>query len=145
MHPLLAVIAGALVAAQGAMNAGMKGYIGNAALAALINNVIGALALLVLVILSQPTLPSGSRVLSIPGYYWIAGVLGASFVWASATVVPKLGVSTTLALVIAGQMAGAMIIDQFGLLGMQQRSAGSLTWAGLILIVVGSFVLARSR
>jgi len=145
VHQLLAIVSGLLVAAQGAINSGMKGMVGSAVIAALINNLVGACALAAVLVFSRSSIPSGSKLLEVPGYYWLAGVLGASFIWTAATVIPKLGVSTTLALVISGQLVGALLIDHFGLLGVQQRAFSWPTWVGLALVVVGALLLTRTR
>lgn len=49
---------------------------------------------------------------------WIGGLFGALFVFSMIKLIPKIGVSSTMAGVIAGQLLLAMAIDHFGWFGL---------------------------
>lgn len=57
--------------------------------------------------------------------------------------VPRLGAATTLALVVVGQMVGALMLDQFGLFGTPQHPVSVLRIAGAACLILG-VVLIRT-
>ena len=50
---------------------------------------------------------------------------------------PKLGVATTAALIIAGQLAAALTIDQFGWLGMPEQPITGTRMIGALCLLAG--------
>ena len=56
---------------------------------------------------------------------------------------PRLGVATVLALIVAGQMLGSLAFDHFGLLGLPQHPASLARLAGVAFLLFG-VVLVRS-
>lgn len=54
---------------------------------------------------------------------------------------PRLGAATTLALVVAGQMLGALIFDQVGLLGVPQHAATPGRLLGAACVVAGVLLI----
>ena len=51
---------------------------------------------------------------------WSGGLIGAFFVTMTIIAVPRLGTLTVMAIVIAGQLVSAALLDQFGVFGMRQ-------------------------
>lgn len=114
--PLLLVLvvgAGFLIAVQQALNGRVRRTTGNAAVATLVNFVVGTTALSVGVLLAVAVrgLPDGDW----PGvdqwYLYLGGPLGATFVAVAAVVVRRLGVLRLGLAVIAGQLLGALVVD----------------------------------
>ncbi len=72
----------------------------------------------------------------------LGGFLGAFYVWAVVWGVPQMGVVTTVAALILGQMVAALALDRLGLFGLpvQALSATRLAAAGL---VAAGVVLSR--
>jgi transporter family-2 protein len=56
---------------------------------------------------------------------------------------PVIGGATFLALLIAGQMAAALVIDHYGVIGFPVRTVDVWRVAGAILVIAGVFLLAR--
>jgi transporter family-2 protein len=56
---------------------------------------------------------------------------------------PRLGAATVLALIVVGQMLGALAFDHFGLLGLPQHPASLARLAGAAFLLFG-VVLVRS-
>ncbi len=116
VHPrplllVLVVLAGLLTAAQQALNGRLRQATGDAAVATLVNFVVGTLALLVGLAVRQ--LVVGVHVDHWPGQWWLyaGGLLGACFVAAAAVVVRQLGVLRFGLAVTAGQLVGALVLD----------------------------------
>jgi len=57
--------------------------------------------------------------------------------------VSTLGVSALTAVVIAGQLAAAVLIDRFGLLGIAKQPIDTSRILGLVLLVAGVVLVVR--
>ena len=75
-------------------------------------------------------------------YYFLGGLAGALIVAVVALTGPRLGIATTSAAVIAGQMVGAILFDHLGLLDQAKDPIDALKVTGALLIV-GGVVLVR--
>jgi thiamine biosynthesis protein ThiS len=78
----------------------------------------------------------------LPWYYFLGGLMGALIVGTAALSGPRIGIATTSAAIIAGQMVGAMLFDQLGLLDQAKDPVDALKVTGALLIV-GGVVLVR--
>jgi bacterial/archaeal transporter family-2 protein len=112
-------------------------------LAAFISFVVGTVALLVYVLVTGIPLANIAGVREAPAIAWVGGLLGAFFVAASVTLVPRLGVALTFSLIIAGQMIVTLFIDHFGLLGVEVRPVNWPRLAGIMLITGGVVLIRR--
>jgi bacterial/archaeal transporter family-2 protein len=72
-----------------------------------------------------------------PWLSWTGGVFGAIYIAISILMLPRLGATTTVALIVLGQMMGSLAFDHFGLLGVAQQSVTITRVVGIALIVVG--------
>lgn len=140
--PLLAVAVGIGLTAQIGMNSTLSRTIGSPLWASVTNFTVGLIALLVC------ALAVGGRVTpasigQVPGWAWLGGLLGAAYV-ASVTVLgPRLGALALLALVLAGQLLSALLVDQFGALGFPRVPVTSTRLLGAVLLVVGALLVVR--
>jgi len=75
-------------------------------------------------------------------YYFLGGLAGAMIVWTVALTGPRIGIATTSAAIIAGQMVGAILWDHLGLLSQAKDPIDVLKIVGALLIV-GGVVLVR--
>jgi transporter family-2 protein len=75
--------------------------------------------------------------------YWISGgILGAGFVTATVFLVPRIGVATLAAFVVAGQFMTAVLIDHYGLIGVVERSFTLVRAAGVALLFLGALLVS---
>lgn len=140
---LLAVIAGAMMPTQAATNNKMAAIVDSPVLAALISFVVGTIALFAYVIASGTPLGNLAAVKDAPPIAWAGGLLGAFFVAAAVTLVPRLGVAMTFSLLIAGQMIVTLVIDHFGLLGVPVKEISLARVAGILLITAGVVLIRK--
>ena len=75
-------------------------------------------------------------------YYVLGGLSGTFIVATLALAGPRIGVGATAAGFVAGQMLGAIVLDQIGLLGQAKDPIDAAKIAGGLLIV-GGVVLVR--
>lgn len=96
------------------------------------------LASLVLLALRQGVGGTGGAFRS-PWWYWLGGGgMGVLVVFSITVCAPRIGATATIGLLIAGQLAMGVVIDRFGLLGVDEVA---LTWPralGVLLLGVGA-------
>lgn len=78
-----------------------------------------------------------------PPWAWIGGFYGVVFVYAVAFATPRLGLAVTLTVAIASQLAMAVVLDHFGLLGLKAAPISATKLVGLALVVAGVLLVRR--
>lgn len=78
-------------------------------------------------------------------YVYGAGLFGLLLVGGLAVSVPRLGTSVTISLVVAGQMAVSLLLDQLGLLGLARIHLSPLRALGGLLVLAGALLILRPR
>ena len=140
---LLALAAGAVLPVQASLNARLGRELGNPLLAALGSFVAGCLVLLLYLVITRTAFPSPALIGRIPAYLWIGGVLGGVYVALAIILTPKLGVATTMGLVVAGQMVVSIVLDHFGLLGLDRHPVNAGRLIGACLLAAGVILVKR--
>jgi bacterial/archaeal transporter family-2 protein len=138
----LAALAGVLVGMQAPVNSRLGRNLGSVQ-AATFSFLVGSLALVLIASLFYGGLGSFSSVGKAPWWALVGGLLGAVYVTVAILTVRTLGVSALTAAVIAGQLGVAVVIDRFGLLGVARQPIGATRVLGLVLLVVGVFLVVR--
>jgi bacterial/archaeal transporter family-2 protein len=139
---LLAAIAGVLVGMQAPVNSRLGRELGSVPAAAF-SFVVGTVALVLIASLFYGGLESFGNVTKAPWWALVGGLLGAVYVTVAILTVRTLGVSGLTAIVISGQLAAAVVIDRFGLLGIAKQPIGAGRIIGLVLLVVGVVLVVR--
>jgi bacterial/archaeal transporter family-2 protein len=80
---------------------------------------------------------------ALPWYALLAGVPGIIIVSATNLVIPRLGTTTTLALVVAGQLLIGILVDHFGLLSVTPRPVDLARLAGVGLLFAGVYLILK--
>lgn len=143
LYILLALAAGAMMPTQAATNHKMALVVDSPVLAAFISFFVGTLALFVYLLLAGSPVTNLAAARNAPTVAWVGGLLGAFFVAAAVTLVPRLGVAMTFSLIIAGQMIVTLIIDHFGLLGVPVKEVSIPRIGGILLITAGVVLIRR--
>jgi transporter family-2 protein len=136
-YVLLALAAGLCLPTQAGINAQLNLWARSPVLTAAISFAVGTAVLVVYALLQRLSLPPLAEAAGRPWWIWTGGALGAFFVAVAVVLVPRLGATTMLALILAGQMGGSLLLDHFGLLGypLHPVSAGRLL--GVALLAAG--------
>ena len=138
---LLALGGGALLAIQAALNAMMSTGIGNPFWGALFAVVTGTAIAAPFFLMAGGAAPKLQALSAIPPWAWLGGACGSAYVLLVILVAPRLGATTTMALVITGQMLGALLLDHFGLLGFPVHPAGPARILGAALLIGGAALI----
>ena len=78
-----------------------------------------------------------------PWWLWTGGALSAFIVLAITVGPPRIGVTATVAVVIAGNLVSAALIDQFGWLGNERIPLDWTRVLGLVLLAAGAGLTLR--
>ncbi len=140
---LLVALAGAATALQAPINARMMTAVGSPVNAAFMSFLVGTVALGLLA-LSLQARPDMAAAKALPVWAWFGGLCGAVFVVAATWGVPRLGVATTITLMVAGQLILSLALDHFGAFGVPQQPLNLTRIAGVALVVGGVLLVRRA-
>lgn len=140
---LVVAFAGAATALQAPINARMSGAVGSPVNAAFVSFLVGTVALGVLALALQAR-PDVTAARGLPAWAWLGGLCGAVFVVAATWGVPRLGVATTITLMVAGQLILSLALDHFGAFGVPQQPLNLTRVAGVALVIGGVLLVRRA-
>ena len=141
LYAAVVLVTGAILALQPVINANVAGRVGHPMSAALVSVSITFLALLLSTLALRAPLPSPRLLANVPPWLLTGGLIGAVFLFVSLFAAPRLGVATTIALLIAGQLAAALIVDHFGWLGVPLRPVNPYRFLGACCLVAGVLLI----
>lgn len=139
---VLPLIAGAFLPLQAGINGQVARHFGSVMSAAMLSFAVGTAALLCIV-LFQREMPGLHALRELNWWHWCAGLLGMFFIATAAFAGPRIGALLFMALVLAGQLGMALLLDHFGWAGFRQSSISLGKIAGLLLIVGGIWMIRR--
>ncbi|MCQ4314124.1 DMT family transporter [Pseudomonas stutzeri] len=139
---VLPLIAGAFLPLQAGINGQVAKHLTSVMSAAMLSFAVGTVAL-AFVVLVQRDMPSIQALKGLHWYHWCAGLLGMFFIATAAFAGPRIGALLFMALVLAGQLGMALLLDHFGWAGFRQSSISVGKVAGLVLIFGGVWMIRR--
>ena len=134
---VVGVALGVLLPIQPAVNNRLAEASGSAWWSALVNFAVGLILLVVAAVSMRLPTPQGAKLAALPWWAWVGGVIGAVFVAGATYLVPKVGTAVFLGCAVAGQMAASLVIDHFGLMGLEARPVSLLRVGGVVLLAAG--------
>ena len=138
---LVAVASGALIPFQAGANAMLGRSLGHPLWATVASLLVSLMVVLPLLLLLKAPMPALVLAARGPAWMWAGGVAGVFYISAALVLAPRLGAGGFVAAVVAGQMAGALLLDQFGLAGFAVRAVTPGRLAGALLVVLGVMVM----
>jgi transporter family-2 protein len=139
LFALAAIAAGVATSFQSAANGGLSSRTGLGS-ALILNTSIVLLGTFVFFFATRSNatfFPAGT-----PWSLYAGGFCGFTIILAAAFVFPKIGAGQATVLMVLGQSAAALAIDQFGLMGLS-RAPVSLSRIGGIVLIIAGVVLSR--
>ncbi len=140
---VLALAAGSALPVQAGVNAAIARYAGRAEWAGFISFAVGVVGLALWLAAARLAPPSALALSRAPWWAWLGGLLGAFYVTAVVFLTPRIGVAATLGLAVAGQMIGALVLDQLSAFGLAYRPLTPSRLAGAALLVVAVVLIRR--
>ena len=145
IYVLFAIVIGAAISVQPPVNATMARGLGSPLLAASISIFISLVFVTVLWLSLGRGTGDISQVRMLPWWVIIGGIVGVVFVAGGVVVVPKLGVALFFICVVAGQLIGSTLIDQFGLFGLTLKPINAMKLIGIGLVLLGAALVQNSH
>jgi bacterial/archaeal transporter family-2 protein len=137
----LAVALAAIAGLAGAVQAAVMGELGDRvgvfpaiAFSGLVSFGLG----LVLLLAVEQSLGGLGEVAREPVWLWTGGALSVLIVLAITFAPPRIGVTATLGIVIAGTLVMGLVIDRFGLFGLERVALGWPRLVGVLLLAAGA-------
>jgi transporter family-2 protein len=143
----LALLAGAVLPIQGAVNALLRLDLSGATFAVgTISFVVATLAMAAAQI-GATALPGGARsrldgLSSMPWWGWLGGFAGAAYVTTVFTAIPAIGAAATVGLTVAGQQVASVFVDNYGWLRLPQRPVSRTRLVGVAVLLTGVGVIS---
>ena len=134
---LAALGAGISVAVQQVLNGSLRASLNSPAWAGFASYVGGLLTMVAVLLVMREQMPSWKLVTATPWWAWSGGILGGVFILLVILLLPSLGAATLLALVVAGQMSAAVVMDHFGAFGLTTHHVSVSRLLGVALVIAG--------
>jgi bacterial/archaeal transporter family-2 protein len=140
---LATAMAGGLVAAQAPVNNVLSKKVGTFG-AVSVNFLVGTVLVLIVTFAFAGGIENAEGVDSPAWYYWVfGGLAGVAIVLTTLITVRELGAGGVTAATIAGQLTLSVVLDRFGVLGLEERA---ITWEkllGIALLAAGTVLVVR--
>ena len=142
LYPII-LVAGALQALGPPINGVLRNALTNPWLASLVS-FLPVIALLGVLWFCVPRpLPTAEGIGAMPWWAPLGGVIGAFAVIAGLLFVNKVGAGAFAGLTITANILMSLVIDHFGLLGVQQYPMSPGRTIGAVLMVAGIFAISK--
>lgn len=140
---VLALLAGAMIPFQSAMNAQLGKALQSPYYSALTVFIVACVSLLLYILASRFAIPTTTQYASAPKWSYLGGILGGTYILLIVICAPKLGIGNVTVMVLLGQILAATLIDHFGLLN---ATVHTITWQrviGLSLMIAGVYLVKK--
>lgn len=139
---VIGVVAGGFIAIQSVLNSTLGQRVGNFG-SVLVLTAVSALVLAALIL----AFPSSANFKALPGpgewHLYFGGVLGVAILAAPIFLVPRIGTTSTLLLIVLGQALFALVIDNFGLFASPKIEITLSRAVGVALVAIGAYLVGR--
>jgi len=143
----LALLAGALLTVQVGANTQLSKGAGGPFAATTLQLGVGAVVLILLAALVG-TLGAVGSLPEVTWWHAAGGLASAFYVCSTIVLFTRLGAIVSVGLFIAGQMLASLVLDGFGILGVERAPiglSGALGALGALAVVVGATVIVRAQ
>ncbi len=140
---LVGVLAGMLLAVQFAINGELGKVLQSSTHAALVSFLVGTTMLIIMVGIMDRSYANIKKAIreSAPWWVWIGGILGGLYILINVYLVEQIGTGQTVVLVLFGQIAGSLLVEQFGLFRSYKNQIMPVQILGLIIMIAGVFLI----
>ena len=135
---LFAILAGIFTTIEATVNAKL-GSIVTPKIATLHSLITGAIVILTINLI-KGTLNQYTKIIYVSPQWLIGGVFGTFIIYFIAKTIPRLGVSTTLTIVIASQIISSLLIDVFI---YKQHELYLCKLLGVVFLLIGTFLITK--
>lgn len=139
---VMPLLAGSMLTLQAGINGQLAKSLPGVLAASLVSFVVGAAALLLLAWMNRD-LPTWPALRELSWWQWGGGLLGAFFIATAAFSGQRIGALLLMALVLAGQLGMAVLLDHKGWCGFRESPLTTGKVLGIALIIAGVWLIRR--
>ncbi|SMC00075.1 transporter family-2 protein [Thermanaeromonas toyohensis ToBE] len=139
---VLALLSGVAMAVQGSLNAALAKITGLLQATLVVH--LTATITVVLLLLFPLSPGSLGKIIQAPWYLLLGGIIGVLITYGVVASIPRAGVALATTAIIVGQVTTALIIDHWGLFGLEKIP---FTWwkaLGLALLASGACLMLKN-
>ena len=108
------------------------------------NLIFSAIIATAVLLVLRHSLAGFGEALRSPWWYWVGGGgMGVVVVLSITVVTPRIGSAATIGLLIAGQLAMGVVIDTYGLFGVEKVALSWPRILGVLLLATGALLALR--
>jgi bacterial/archaeal transporter family-2 protein len=138
---MLALLAGAVLPVQGAINGLLRSDIGAPFVVGTISFAVATLSmvlvLLITLVMTDAPKPRLSGLAVMPWWGWLGAFCGATYVTTVFTAIPVIGTAAAVGLTVAGQQIASLFVDRYGWFRLPKREISALRYAGVTILLIG--------
>ena len=138
---LLALLAGAVLPVQGAINGLLRSDIGAPFVVGTVSFAVATLSMVVVLlltlILTDAPNPRLAGLARMPWWGWLGAFCGATYVTTVFTAIPMIGTAAAVGLTVAGQQIASLFVDRYGWFRLPKRELSALRHGGVVLLLMG--------
>jgi transporter family-2 protein len=136
------MVAGAAMAVQGTMNATLGKVIGLWE-STLVVHVIGLITVVIAMLSLKTGFEGLAKAGNAPWYVYLGGLLNVLIIFGVVKSIPKIGVGNATTGIIFAQILTAVMIDKFGIMGVEKIPFRWLDILGIGFLAVGTRILLK--
>ena len=141
----LALLAGAVLPVQGAINGLLRSDIGAPFVVGTVSFAVATLSMAVVMLitlaLTDAPKPQLGGLATMPWWGWLGAFCGATYVTTVFTAIPVIGTAAAVGLTVAGQQIASLFVDRYGWFRLPRREISGLRYAGVALLLAGVAVI----
>lgn len=138
---ILVILAAGLSTIQAPINAQLRAHFTNDfVVATFISYFSSGILMIILALIMKAPRPERS-IRKTKVWNWLGGIVGAIYVLLYTIAVANIGSAASTSVLILGQLAFGLFIDQFGMFGMPVRKVSGQRLLGIILVLIGALIV----
>ncbi|MGE5544999.1 MAG: DMT family transporter [Bacillota bacterium] len=139
---LIAMLAGAAMAVQGTMNSVLGKVIGLWE-STLVVHIIGLVTVLGVILITGVGFHGLAKSGQAPWYVYLGGLLNVIIIFGVVKSMPEIGVGNATTGIIFAQILTAVMIDRFGIMGVEKIPFRWVDLLGVALLAVGTRIMLK--
>lgn len=140
---LIPLLVGIGVVIQSGANTQLRYILANPFLAGLISLSVATFTLILinLAIRTDLSVLAVHNIQRTSWWMWTGGLMGAFFIMSVVLVAPEIGPTKLFSLIIASQLIFSLVVDHYGWLGFEVQPVSIKRVVGVVLLIVGVFLV----
>ncbi|MGI6549233.1 MAG: DMT family transporter [Syntrophomonadales bacterium] len=139
---IIAMVAGAAMAVQGTMNSVLGKVIGLWE-STLVVHIIGLITVVGVILVTGTGFGGLAKGSEAPWYVYLGGLLNVIIIFGVVKSMPQIGVGNATTGIIFAQILTAVMIDRFGIMGMEKVPFRWIDLLGVALLAVGTRIMLK--